>query len=168
MSELDTLSTNSPLDELKAEYAAPKKPPRLFKRLPAGSGKSVAEYCVLKNAAMEESLKADEKLAQDCDLLVGALVAIHRHDPDHPAADERGLVELGAWAGEDLGGPLRFDQRLCTALGLEPGTAREICLRMFDDNEIALGAQAAVLAAWMTDTGEQALQDFTEGSSTAR
>jgi hypothetical protein len=168
MSEDELGTTVSPLKELKSEFATPKAPARLFKRLPAGAGKLVAEYEVIKKGEMEEAVGNEDSVSQDTDLLIRALVAIHRHAPDHEKANARGLVEFGVWAETDFGGPLRFDNRLAEAAGLENGTAREICLQLFDGNEVALSAQASMLTAWMTDTSEEALQDFTEGSSAAR
>jgi hypothetical protein len=158
--------TISPLEELKAKFAETKKPPRLYKSLPGGDGKCVAEYGVVGKDEAQES-------PEPTDLLIRALVAIHRHAPDHPKADKRGLVEFSEWAGQDFGGPLRFDNRLADALSIKQGSAREVCLQMFNDgtpggNEIALETQASVLLAWMTDTSAENLQDFTEGSSTTQ
>jgi hypothetical protein len=160
----------SPLEELRAEFEACRNgaPARLYKRLPGGPGKLVAEYKVISNELAEESFKSEIKLEQDSDLLIRALVDIHVAVPDHELADSRGLVQFGKWAAQDFGGPLGFDQRLAEAIGIEPGSAREICLALFEGNEIALGAQAAIVSAWMTDTSEEVLQDFTVGSSTAR
>jgi hypothetical protein len=172
MSPADAVPTQgmSPLDELRAEFAARRNgaPRRLYKRLPGGPGILVAEYKVINNEMVEETFESDVKLDQDADLLIRALVDIHVAAPKHELADERGLVQFSKWAQQDSGGPLGFDQRLAEAIGIEPGSAREICLALFDGNEIALGAQSAVVSAWMVDTSEEALQDFTVGSSTAR
>jgi hypothetical protein len=154
----------SPLEELRAEFAKPLEDPRLYKRLPAAGGKLVAVYQVVDNDTAEKAVDGKSKLAQDADLLTNALVEIRVHAPGHENADERETVEFGAWAGEDYGGPLKFDERLAKAIGIEPGSTHDICLRLFEGNQIALGAQAMHLGAWMTNTREEQLQDFTKGS----
>lgn len=164
-------ATSSALDELRAAFAKRVENPRLLKRLPAPTGtpfagKLVAEYRVLDTKETKEVFQAEDDRDNNIDALIQALVAIRVHDPKHPNADDRGTVDLTEWAGVDLGGPLRFDKRLLSALGLhlEEPTARNIVMRMFEGNELAMGAQAAQVMAWMTDTTEETLQDFAPGS----
>lgn len=155
----------SRLDQLKAAFAERTEEKRLYKRLPKPSSVPlVAEYRVLPSKDAQDALRRDSELEANEDLLIRALVSLHVHDPAHPAADKRGLVELQRWLEIDAGGPLRFDRRFTDLVGIDPGTAREVCLAVFDGNEIALGAQAAQVMAWMTDTTAEALQDFTTGS----
>lgn len=153
----------SPLEELRAEFQATPVAAKLFKRLPARSGRLVAEYRVVDKELVAAVL-AKGGDAEDQDLLITALHAIHMRDPKHKLADDRGLVEFGAWAGQDFGGPLRCDDRLTDALGWPRSTARECLLGLFEGNTMALGGQAAEVGVWMTNTHNEALQDFATGS----
>lgn len=161
------LAVPSKLDDLRAAFQERITDPRLYKKLPAAGGRLVAEYRVLTTAETEEIFGGQaETRDQNADSLIRALVSIRLHEPDHQDADERGTVDLAGWAGVDLGGPLRFDKRLLDTLtiDLEDTSARSICLRMFNGNEIAMAAQSTQLGAWMTDTTTETLQDFALGS----
>lgn len=155
----------SPLDELRAEFAQEAAKPRLYKRLPARSGRLAAEY-------KAPSLKASKKAQaddSDADILIAGLERIFIYAPEHPDAipegkDGAGLVPLGTWAGRPDLDPLKFDNRLAELLGIEQGSARQIVLALFEGNDLALGIQAGELGTWAGEGYDKALQDFGGGS----
>jgi hypothetical protein len=156
---------SSKLEQLRASFQRKLDEPRLYKKLPGGDGALVAEYRVLSSKESKEALSADDEFGQNADILIRSLVALHRHDPEHSAANDRGLVPLDVWL-ETTTGALGFDNRLVEALGLAlpDNKARTIARELFNGNEISLGAQAAELLAWMTNTTTEAFQDFPKGS----
>jgi hypothetical protein len=149
-------STPSVLDALRGEFAQQVEEKRLWKRLPARNERLVAEYRPL---ALEDAKKAIEK-ASDPSMLVSSLKGIWISDPENPKANERGLVPLGAYCGQELLDPLAFDKRLTDLLDIKFGSAAEICLDLFEGNDLALAAQAAELGEWSVKTKREDLQDF--------
>jgi hypothetical protein len=146
----------SALDELRGEFAQQVQVKRLYKRLPARNERLVAEYQPL---GLQDAKKAIEK-ESDPSMLVSSLKGIWISDPKNPAANERGLVPLGAYCGQELLDPLCFDKRLTDLLGVAFGSAAEICLTLFEGNDLALAAQAAELGEWSVKTKREDLQDF--------
>lgn len=160
----------SKLEELRAAFQKRVDEPRLFKRFPAPedgpfADRLVAEYRVLSSKESAEALAESDEFGQMADTLIRALVAIHIHDDQHPDRNERGLVALDQWLELDTGA-LKFDNRLVETLDLQldDNKARTIAKAMFNGNEIALGAQASQVLAWMTNTKTVAFQDFPTGS----
>lgn len=163
-------ANSSKLDELRAAFQKKLDEPRLFKKFPVPvegplMDRIVGEYRVLSSKESAEALGTDDEFGQNADLLIRALVAIHIHDPEDSRASDRGLVPLDAWLDLETG-TLKFDNRLVETLGLglDDNKARTIARAMFDGNEIALGATAALVLAWMTNTRTEAFQDFPAGS----
>lgn len=158
---------SSRLEELRAAFAKPLVDKRLWKRLPceAAGGALVAEYRVLKSEEANDALsKADATLTVAQDTLIASLVKLHAHDPGDERADARGLVPLHEWLGLSDGGPLGFDHRLCDAFGLPKADARDVLLRLFDGNELALITQFGEVGEWSVDTTQESYQDFSAGS----
>jgi hypothetical protein len=149
-------TATSALDGLRREFAQKPQERRLFKRLPARSERLVAEYQPL---ALTDAKKAIEK-ESDSQMLVSSLKGIWIEDAESPAANERGLVPLGAYCGAPLLDPLAFDKRLTDLLEIPFGSAATICLELFDGNDLALAAQAAELGEWSVRTIREELQDF--------
>lgn len=157
----DTLvdATPSPLDELRGEFAEEVQKRFLFKRLPARNERLVAEY---KPLALDDAKKAIEK-ESDPSMLVSSLKGIHIHAEDHPQANERGLVPLGAYCEKPQLDPLGFDHRLAELLGITKGSSVQIAMALFEGNDLALAAQAGELGEWSVKTKREDLQDFAIG-----
>lgn len=156
----------SRLDEIRAEFAKPLITKRLYKRLPCDAMKNrlAAEYKLLTVAEVDALDDLGDTISGASDGLIAALVGLHAHDPNDVRADKRGLVPLHIWLGIPDAGVLLLDKRLTDALGLPFGTSREILLRLFDGNELALKWQSGELGGWSTDTTAEHFQDFTTGS----
>ena len=157
-SDVDTVP--SFLDHLRAEFAKPVEKKSLFKRLPARDESLVAEY---KPLSLDDAKKAMEK-ESDPMMLISSLRGIWAVDPGNPAANDLGLVPLGAACGKPDLDPLGFDRRLTDLIGIEFGTASEILLTLFEGNDLAIGVQAAELGEWSAKTKRADLQDFKPGS----
>lgn len=149
----------TPLDSLRADFAAKVAPARLFKRFPAAGKRLVGEYRVPEKA----EARAAAEHQDDEYLLVSALVAIWASAPDHPSANKDGLVKLGEYVGKPEEDPLRFDHRLCDILGIPKGTPAQIALRLFDGNDLQLAEHAGEVTAWGLDTENEAYGDFPKG-----
>lgn len=147
---------SSVMDELQQEFAQEAEKPRLFKRLPARSGRLVAEYRPVKK---KQAVKAVEK-DSDTMLLNLALVDLHVEAPDDERADERGLVKLTVLSGQPELGTLGFDHRLCEILGLKKGSVHDIVMQLFEGNDLALAVQVGEIGEWTADTKKKAYQDF--------
>lgn len=145
----------------KFEGRAPEK--LLYKRFPARDGSLVAEYGLVSVEAVNTSARSisdDALVANNSAILIDAIQRIMCEDPEHPLANERGLVDLEKWLEIDAGGPFKFDHRLCRELGQPEGTASEILLGLFEGNGVALCNQADDLIAWTVNTTAEHLQDF--------
>lgn len=148
--------TPSVLDSLRGEFAQAVEVKRLFKRLPARNERLVAEYAPLPLADAQTAIEK----ASDASMLMSALKGIWLHQPDSELANDRGLVPLGAATGQPSLDPLLFDRRLTDLLEIPYGAAEAICLSLFEDNDLALAAQAAELGEWSVKTKREDLQDF--------
>jgi hypothetical protein len=148
--------TPSVLDSLRSEFAQEVEVKRLFKRLPARNERLAAEYQPL---ALDDAQKAIEQQS-DPSMLVSSLKGIWLNEPNSDLANERGLVPLGAACEQPLLDPLLLDKRLTDLLGIKFGSSAEICLTLFEGNELALAAQAAELGEWSVKTKREDLQDF--------
>src|ERR1700689_365987 len=113
----DVGGVTTALDELRAEYAGRVAEPRLFKRFPSRTGKLGGEFRPVPKDKAEAALEQKS----DTLLLNAALVRILRYAPEHPEANDRGLIPLGAWAGQPDLDPLGFDNRLAELVGIPGG-----------------------------------------------
>lgn len=150
----------SALDELRAEFAKEAEEPRLFKQLPARGERLVAQY---KPLPLETAKKAIEQ-ESDPTMLIESLIGIFIRDKNHVSANERCLVPLGLWSGQPQLDPLRLDKRLTDLIGIPFGSATQILMALFENNDLALSAQAAELGEWSVKTKSERLQDFAIGS----
>jgi len=146
--------------QLREEFAGRVEEKRLYKRFPARNGTLAAEYKVVSMEIIGTARRQAGEVPANSDLLIGGLQRIMRHDPGHPAANDRGLVDLEQWLEIDAGGPLKLDARFTAEVGLKDGTAREILLALFEDNDAALCKQADDLMEWTFNTTAEELQDF--------
>lgn len=159
----------SRLEALRAEFQKPQTVHRLYKRLPCerAGGNLAAEYRLLTMAEVNEAITGDDvDLPTAAKLLGTALVQLHYHAPEDSRADPRGLVPLHIYLEQEPLGPLGFDKRLVDLLELPVDDHRSVTIQLllFDDNELALGAQSGELSGWSSDTANTAYQDFTTGS----
>lgn len=158
-SDAQAAEGQTPLDELRAEFAKKLEPARILKRFPARGKRIVGEFRPSKKV---EARAAVENLDDEY-LLAEALVRILIHDPAHTLADDEGLVPLGAWAGKPELDPLRFDHRLSDVLGIIKGTPAQIALALFDGNDLQLAEFAGEIAEWSLNTEKKAYADFRKG-----
>ena len=162
-------ATTSPLEALQAEFAEEVVVRRLFKRLPARNERLVAEY---KPLPLKDAKRAIQNNS-DPTMLVASLLDICVHAPEHPSLAEaapddmraqRGLVPLSVLIGKPELGTLGFDKRLTDILKIKFGSAVEIALTLFEDNDLALATQAGELGEWSVKTKREDIQDFALGS----
>ena len=150
----------SALDELRAEFAKEAEERSLFKRLPARNERLVAEYKTLPLADAKKAIENES----DPTMLIASLKGIYIHDAAHASANDRGLVPLGLWSEKPQLDPLGFDKRLTDLIGIPYGSATQIVLFLFEDNDLALAAQSGELGEWSIKTKREDLQDFAIGS----
>lgn len=150
----------TPLEQLQAEFAVKAAAPRIFKRFPARSGRLAGEFRPINKKQLREGAAAEA----DEFLLAAALIKMMIEDKDHPQANERGLVPLGAWAGKADMDPIQLDHRLCEIIGIPKGTPEEIGLALFEDNDLRLAVVVGEIGDWSVETHNEAVQDFKIGS----
>lgn len=162
----DEVQASSILDDLRARRQEISQRKTVDLEVPGYDGKLVVRYRRLEweelskigNRA-EKSKNPRKVLIAHVDTIVGACEEVfYRQVPGGP------LVRLADVIPDNEEGlPVKYDQRLADFFGVEGGSARKVCLAVFN-NPLAVPIHHNELAEWMQLAGAEDDEGFT-GSS---